>query len=60
MLFDARIRVDYEVYRVDVDEYIANVSGNGVILFSNEFDNYNSAEEWASTIANILKGHVHA
>lgn len=60
MLFDARIHVSYEVYRVDVDEYIANVSGNDVILFSNEFDNYNSAEEWASTLANVLKGHVHA
>lgn len=58
MLFDARVHVSYEVYRVD--EYIANVSGNDVVLFSNEFDNYNSAEEWASTLANVLKGHVHA
>lgn len=60
MLIDARIKISYEVYQVDCDEYIANVSGNDVILFSNEFDNYISAEEWASTLANVLKGHVHA
>lgn len=60
MLIDARIKVTYEVFKVDCDEYIANIYGNKVVLFSEEFGDYGSADEWASTLANILKGHVHA
>jgi len=60
MLFDARVKVSYEVFKAGYGEYIANIYGDEVVLFSKKFGDYKSAKKWASTLTNILKGHVHA